>query len=156
MEPYRGIAAVAAAQVLCFFLLTFLEPRFVMIHLYQSIVYISLLVMLYFREDRWAYMIGVLTSGVWLTLVCLSPVMRNAIRGLREVRTSDAVTLSVSALAITTAMFALLMMALCGRHWKKEYSGLGMGGKTFLVSLGIVVLYYGILVHWFWEMIPAS
>jgi hypothetical protein len=28
--------------------------------------------------------------------------------------------------------------------------------STFAVSLGIVAVYYGILVAWFWHMIPFS
>jgi hypothetical protein len=46
------------------------------------------------------------------------------------------------------------MIALCGRRWVKEYGGLGQALSRFAVSLGIVAVYYGILVAWFWHMIP--
>jgi hypothetical protein len=48
------------------------------------------------------------------------------------------------------------MIAFCGRHWKKEYSGLGKTRSTFLVSLGIVLPYYGILLRWFGDLIPNA
>jgi hypothetical protein len=35
-----------------------------------------------------------------------------------------------------------------------HYSGLGKGLRTFLISLIIVVVYYGILVVWFWKSFP--
>ena len=60
----------------------------------------------------------------------------------------------VSLLALVTALLVVLMIAFCGRHWRKEYLGLGKTRSTFFVSLGIVVVYYGILLRRFWEMIP--
>ena len=66
MQPYRDIAVLAGTQVLCFLLLAQFEPSFVVIHLYQSILYLAILILLYYREDRWAYMIAMLASAVWL------------------------------------------------------------------------------------------
>jgi hypothetical protein len=47
------------------------------------------------------------------------------------------------------------MIVLSLIHWMKEYSG-GQNWRTFLLSLGIVVVYYGILLRWFWDMIPNT
>jgi hypothetical protein len=33
-------------------------------------------------------------------------------------------------------------------------SGIGKGLRTFLISVIIVVVYYGILVVWFWNSFP--
>jgi hypothetical protein len=43
---------LAGLQVLCFAVLTHLEPDFFLLHLYQSILYTSILVMLFYMEDR--------------------------------------------------------------------------------------------------------
>ena len=64
MRPYRDVAAIIGAQVICFFLLSHLEPDFFLMHLYQTILYVALLVLLFYMEDRWAYMIGMLASVV--------------------------------------------------------------------------------------------
>ena len=55
MRPYRDIATLAGVQTLCFLVLTHLEPNFFLIHSYQSILYIAILVMLFYMEDHWAY-----------------------------------------------------------------------------------------------------
>jgi hypothetical protein len=60
VQPYRDIAMLAGTQVLCFLFLAQFEPRFVIIHLYQSILYLAILIFLYYREDSWAYMIAML------------------------------------------------------------------------------------------------
>jgi len=65
----------------------------------------------------------------------------------------DANVVALSALA--TAVVAVLMIVLSLIHWIK-YSGGGHFWRAFLVSLGIVVTYYGVLLRWFWDMIPNT
>jgi hypothetical protein len=62
----------------------------------------------------------------------------------------------VSFLAAVSAVLSVLMIALCARRWVKEYVGLGQSLSTLAVSLGIVAVYYGILVAWFWHLIPFT
>lgn len=156
MRPYRDIATLAGAQLLCFLFLTHLEPNFFLIHLYQSILYIAILVMLFYMEDRWAYMIGMLASFVWLGMAYATGIMGGAVQQLREFGNGNRTSLGVAFIAMLTALIAILMLVLCGRHWKKEYAGLGKGRNTFLISLGVVAVYYAILVAFFWEMIPNA
>ena len=156
MRPYRDVATVAGAQIVCFLLLTHLEPNFFLIHLYQSILYIAILVMLFYMEDRWAYMIGMLASVVWLGLAYESGILGSGVHQLSELRTSNLTANLVGMAALTTGLLAALMIVFCGRHWMKEYSGLGKARSTFFVSLGIVVVYYGTLLRFFWEMIPNA
>jgi hypothetical protein len=156
MRPYRDVATLAGAQIVCFLFLTHLEPNFFLIHLYQSILYIAILVMLFYMEDRWAYMIGMLASVVWLGLAYESGILGSAVRNLSEWGTAGLTAKLVALVALTTALLAVLMVTFCGRHWMKEYSGLGKARSTFLVSLGIVVVYYGTLLRFFWAMIPNA
>ena len=156
MRPYRDIATLAAAQIGCFLLLTHLEPNFFLIHLYQSILYIAILVMLFYMEDRWAYMIGMLASVVWLGLAYEAGILGSGLRQLSEFRNSGMTPNLVGLAALTTALLAVLMIVFCGRHWLKEYSGLGKARSTFFVSLGIVAVYYGTLLRFFWDMIPSA
>jgi len=155
MRPYRDIATLAGAQVLCFILLTHLEPNFFLLHLYQSILYIAILVMLFYMEDRWAYMIGMLASAVWLGMAYATGMLASAFQQF-VTRVAGSSATGVGALTLTTALIAVLMIALCGRHWKKEYSGLGKTTRTFVWSFGVVAVYYGILIFWFWNMFPKA
>jgi hypothetical protein len=150
------IALLAGAQVACFVFLTHLEPNFFLIHLYQSILYIAILVMLFYMEDRWAYMIGMVASVVWLVMAYGTGILGSSMQQIFERRSTNLTSSLVSAIALITALFSILMIVLCARHWKKEYAGLGKGRSTFLVSLGVVTVYYGILIALFWEMIPNA
>jgi hypothetical protein len=43
-----------------------------LVHFYEAILYIAILVMLFYMEDRWAYLIGILASVAWLSLAYVS------------------------------------------------------------------------------------
>jgi hypothetical protein len=156
MRPYQDIATLAGAQLLCFLFLTHLEPNFFLIHLYQSILYIAILVMLFYMEERWAYMIGMLASFLWLGMAYAVGILSSAVRQVGEFRNGTLTANAVSLIALLTGSIAVLMIAFCGRHWKREYAGLGKTRSTFLVSFGIVAAYYAVLITFFWEMIPNS
>lgn len=156
MRPHRDIAVLAGTQVLCFLVLIEFEPRFAALHLYQSILYLAILLLLYYREERWAYMIATPASAVWMGLAYLSLLLSTAVHRLATFRSTGAAELVVSLIALATAVIALLMIALCIRHWRKDYAGLGKTLNTFLISLGIVVVYYGIFLRWFWDMIAEA
>jgi len=155
MRPYRDIATLAGAQILCFLVLTHLEPNFFLLHLYQSILYIAILVMLFYMEDRWAYMIGMLASAVWLGMAFATGMLGSAVQQF-VLRTKGSSATGVGWLTLLIALIAVLMIALCGRHWKKEYAGLGKTLATFAWSLGVVAVYYGVLIFWFWNMFPKA
>lgn len=156
MKPYRDIATVAAAQVICFLFLTHLETQFFLLHLYQTLIYMAILIMLFYTEDRWAYMIGMLAPAVWLGMVYETGLLGGAARQVLQLVRGQGLTNQVSFVAAITALLAVLMIVLCARHWKKEYAGLGKSVSTFAVSVGVVALYYGILAVWFWNMIPSQ
>jgi len=156
MRPYRDIASLAGAQVVCFLLLSHLEPDFFLLHFYQTIMYLAVLILLFYMEDRWAYMLGMLAPAAWLVLAFATGLLTAAARQAFHVGSGAGLTNGVSLTAAVSAVLAVLMIIACGRHWQREYSGLGKSLSTFAVSFGIVAVYYGILVAWFWHMIPVA
>lgn len=154
MKPYRDIAALSVLQVICFLLLSHLEPDFFLLHFYQTIVYLAILIMLFYMEDRWAYMIGIIAPAMWLGMAFASGLLGGATRQILQLGSGHPLTNPVTFLAAVAALLGLLMIATCLRRWMKEYAGLGKSLNTFAVSFGIVAAYYGILVAWFWHIIP--
>jgi len=155
MRIYRDIATLSGLQVICFFLLSHLEPNFFLLHFYQTIIYLAILIMLFYMEDRWAYMIGMLAPAVWLVLAFSTGLLGAALRQMLGLGHGQEISNGVSFLAAISAILSVFMIAACVRRWLKEYAGLGKSLSTFAVSFGIVAVYYGILVFWFWQMIPG-
>lgn len=156
MRPYREIAALAGLQILCFLLLSHLEPNFFLLHFYQTIVYLAILIMLFYMEDRWAYMIGIVAPALWLVMTFATGLLQGAFRQLLQFGEGKGLSNGVSFLAAISAILSVLMIWACSRRWVREYAGLGKTIVTFGVSSAIVVLYYGIMVAWFWHMVPFA
>ena len=155
-KPGSAVAASAVVQIFCFLALARLEPRFFIIHLYQLIPFVAILLLVASGQRRWAYTIAPLVSVAWLGLAYMAGLLGSAVARLKSVESFGSATSFVDVLALVTAILAVLMTVLCRIHWMREYSGRGRSWRTFLVSLGIVLLYYGILLRWFWDMIPDA
>jgi hypothetical protein len=153
---HRGIATLAAALMLCFLLLSYFEPEFFLLHLYQSLIYLVVILLLFYSEDGYAYMLGMLAPAVWLLLTYSTGLLYGGARQVARLMHAQRPSNQVSLMAAITAALAVLLIGLCAYRWKREYAGLGKGMKMFLVSFGIVVTYYAILVIWFWHTVPQG
>ena len=156
MKLHRMIASLAALQVICFLLLSHLEPDFFLLHFYQTVIYLAILILFFFFEDRWAYMIGMLAPAAWLILAFSTGLLGAGFRQLMSLGEGQGLTNVVSFLAAMTSILSAWMILASGLRWKREYAGLGKGWSTFGISLGIVAAYYAVLVVWFWRMIPPD
>ena len=99
-------------------------------------------------------MIGIVAPAMWLWMTFSSGLLGGAARQLLRIGQGHGLTNPVSFLAALSAILSLLMIAVCARRWVKEYAGLGKSVTTFAVSFGIVAVYYGIMIAWFWHLIP--
>lgn len=145
----RDVAALAVVQITCTLALTRLEPRFSIIHLYQLIPYVAILILIGYGQARWAYMIGPLVSIVWLGLAYCAGLLGSAEERLRTFG-DNGFDINVTALlALITAVVAVLMTVLSHIHWAKEFAGRRLALRTFLISIGIAIVYYAALLRWF-------
>ena len=113
MRIYRDVAALAGAQVVCFLLLSHLEPAFFLLHFYQTIIYLAVLIMLFYMEDRWAYMIGILAPAVWLAMAFETGLLGASMRQILRLVRGEEITNRVSFLAAVAAALSLLMIVVC-------------------------------------------
>ncbi len=153
---HRGIATLAAALMLSFFYLTNLEPQFFLLHFYQSLIYLVIILMLFYFEERYAYMLGMLAPVVWLAMTYATGLLGGGARQVLRLVEFHRPTNDVSLMAGVIAILSVVMIAGCAYRWKREYAGLHKFGKTFAVGLIVVVLYYGILILVFWHMFPVT
>lgn len=147
----RGIATLALALAAGFFFLSGYDPQFFHIHFYESMIYLVIVLMLFYFEDRWAYMLGILAPAGWLVLEFASGGMGEFLRQIGQVFTGHAPTHAASFVGAIISILSVVMIGFCAYRWKREFSGLKKGTSTFVVSLGIVVVYYGVMVLWFWR-----
>lgn len=153
---HRGIATLAGLLMVCYFLLSHLEPAFFLLHFYQSLIYLVIILMLFYLEDQYAYMLGMIAPAVWIVLSISTGIMGMALRQvwwiLRPPYPGHQVD-NVAIMAAITTVLTILMIVFCAYRWKREFAGLGKGLTTFLISFGVIAVYYGVLVFWFTQSI---
>lgn len=153
---HRGIATLAAVQVLSFLVLSHLKPEFWMLHLYQSLMYLAVILLLFYSREKYAYMLGMLAPAAWLLLTYGTGLLSGAARQVSQLLHAQKPGNQVSLMAAIMALLAVLMVVSCAYRWKREYAGLGKGRRAFLVSFGFVLVYYLILGMWFWWRVPQA
>lgn len=148
---HRGIATLASAMMVCFFVLSTMEPDFVVLHFYQSIIYLVIVLMLFYFEDRWAYMLGMMVPAVWLLLAYGLGMVGGAMRQVSRLMRAQRPTSDVSTMIIVMVILAVGLIAASAYRWRREYAGQGKTLQTVAVSAIAVIAYYGILIYGFFR-----
>ncbi len=154
---HRNVATLAALLMLCFLLLAHYEPQLFLLHFYQALFYLAILVMLFYFEDRWAYALGIQAPIVWIVLMSEGTgLLGGAFQQIWRFVRGQGFTNRTGPIAFVIAVLGVAMVTVCIRRWRREISGLPMARRTFGISAAVVAVYYTILVTWFWRMFPHS
>jgi len=147
----RGIALLALAEIACFLLLSRLDFSFSLFHIYESLIYAAIAFMLFYSESQWACMLGILAPSGWILLAVVTGAFGEPMREITRLLHVEPPNYAVQILGGVVSVLSLAMIALCAYCWEHEFAKAGKGLRTFVVSLGIVTTYYGVLALWFWR-----
>jgi len=153
---HRGIASLALSLGLCFLLLSHFDAQFFLIHFYESLIYLAIVLMLFYFEDRWAYMMGIVAPIAWLIL----NLAWSGASGLaRDVSLAFHATNPFFPTGLLTSLAVVLsfgLIATCAYRWRREFAGLHRGWSTLLISIAVVGVYYAVLVLWILRWPPVA
>lgn len=153
---HRHIASLAGAIMVCFLVLSNLEPQYFLLHFYQAIFYLILILMLFYMEDRWVYALGILAPASWLVLTIGTGLLGGATQHVAGLFRTGIPTYKVGLMAALIAGLSVALIAVCLHRWRREFSGTKPVLATFAPSAAVVVVYYAVLITWFWQMVPAT
>jgi len=108
MSAHRGIATVASALMVSFLVLSAMEPEFFLLHFYESLIYLAIVLMLFYFEDKWAYMIGMVAPAVWLILAYGVGLFGGAMRQVSKLMRGQRPTSQVSVMVLILTMVAVI------------------------------------------------
>ena len=140
---HRGIATLSGALMACYLLLGHFEPEFFLLHFYESLIYLMIVLMLFYFDDRWAYAFCMFAPPTWFLLTFST--------GMLISRLSAPTPGPIRLLTMFTLLLGIAMVASSFYRWRREFSGMGKNVVTFTVSLFVVLAYYGTLAWWYWE-----
>ena len=144
----RGVFVATALTVVLIVASAFALPQFFFFELAKSAIFIAIGVLIFFGDNRYSYMLGMLAAPVWwLADIIVGgffqqfSVLVNYL-GMREIGPLDTPLHALSRLA------SLLLVVLSYRAWNKEVPE-NLFGKTFKVCLGISLVFAAVLAAWY-------
>lgn len=144
----RAIFVISFLTVVLIVAGAFALDQFFFFELFKSLIYLLVAVMIYFGDNVYSYMLGIVAPPLWFLLNMILGgffeefgVLFAYLAG-REVPPTDT---PLHALAI---LLQAALVVLCWRAWKKEVSA-PFVGKPFAVSLAISLAYVGVLAVWY-------
>ncbi|MHB8485930.1 MAG: hypothetical protein ACYDCM_09390 [Candidatus Acidiferrales bacterium] len=154
---HKGIATLASALVLCFFLLSHLDSQFFLLHFYEALIYLVIVLMLFYFHERWAYMLGIVAPAGWLVLLFITGGLNEFWVRLTQGMHGESIRgVAPAAIGALISILSVAMIFSSSYRWRREFSALKQGMSILLVSLGIVSAYYAVLVLWFWKAATQS
>lgn len=146
----KPVVTLAAAMMLLFFSVGWYETQFLMVHFFEALIYLIMILLFFYFEDRFGYALGVFVPGVWILLQFLTTGRVQAgFRQLGRVLSFRSVDSPVSLLAAIITLTGLLLIVLSAMALRREVAGTPYLRSSLIVGGVITVAYYGIVYFLF-------
>ena len=151
----RWVFATAFLTVVLIVASAFAIPEYFSFELARSVIFVVISVLVFFGENRYSYMLGVIAPLLLFLLNILLGGFFAEFSELWAYVTGQHLTVVDTPLHGFAILTAAVLVVLCLRAFRKQVPE-KFFGKTFVVSLVISLVYVGILVGWYYHAVPAA
>jgi hypothetical protein len=144
----RGIFVAAFLTVVLIVAGAFAVPEYYPFELLRSLIFVAITVMVFFGEDRYSYMLGVLAPILLMLLNILLGGFFDEFGVLWASVTMKPLPTLETPLHGVAILTMVLLIVLSVRAWRKEVTE-KFFGKTFWICLGISVANVAVLAGWY-------
>jgi len=144
----RGIFVVSFLIVVLIVAGAFALPQFFFFELFKSLIYVLIAVMVFFGDNKYSYMLGIVTPPLWFVLSIVLGGFFADLELLLSYLRGESIPLTDTPLHGLALLAQILLVILCARSWRKEVPG-PFFGKAFGICLAVSVVYVGILAGWY-------
>lgn len=133
----------------------FVIPELFFYELLQSLVFVAIAVMVFFGEDRFSYMLGIVAAPLWFILdILMGEFFRDfaVLFGYLTLKPSPPMDTPLHGAAI---LAEIALMVLCVRAWRKQVTE-KFFGRTFSICLAISLAYIVVLAGWHFRMMSSG
>ncbi|MFQ5927740.1 MAG: hypothetical protein ACE5MH_09950 [Terriglobia bacterium] len=153
----RPVFLLATIIMLLFFLVSHYDAFFFPLHFLQSAIYLLILLLLFYGQDDWAYVMGVMAPLFWVVLTLVTGILSGGINALGRLLTFQSITSPVDMVTGLILLFALGLIGASAWAFLREVWGRPRALRTVLWSLVLVWVYYAVLIAVLFHMArPAT
>ncbi|MBZ5545628.1 MAG: hypothetical protein LAO07_18455 [Acidobacteriia bacterium] len=144
----RGVFVVAFTTVVLIVAGAFAIPQYFPFELVKSLVFVAIAIMVFFGEDNYSYMLGILAPIVGILLNMLLGGFFDEFAVLWASITMKPLPQLETPLHSLAILTEILLIILCLRAWRKQVTG-PFFGKVFGISLAVSLAYGAVLAGWY-------
>ena len=143
----RWVFLFAFLTVIAILAGAFAIPRYFTFELLKSLIFLAIALMVFFGEDRFSYMLGMVAPILGFVLNVLLGGFFGEFKVLFGALTGKASPPMSTPLHGLSILLEIVLVIVCYRAWHKQVTE-KFFGKTFWISLAISIGYVVILVGW--------
>ena len=125
----------------------FAMPQYFTFELLKSLIFLAIALLVFFGEDRFSYMLGMVVPILGFVLNILLGGFFSEFKVLLNALTGKPIPPMSTPLHGLAILLEIVLIIVCYRAWHKQVTE-KFFGKTFGISLAISVGYLAILVGW--------
>lgn len=133
----------------------FTLPQLFYFELAKSAIFIAVAVMVFYGENRYSYMLGMVFPPLWFLVDVLAGGLVGDFRVLFEYLGGKSIGQVSTPLDGFARLSAIFLFIVCLRAWRREVGG-RFWGKAFGLCLGISLAYVIILAFWYSQLFPTT
>ncbi len=133
----------------------FALPPFFYFELVKSSIFIAIGVLVFFGEDRFSYMLGIVFTPIWFLVDIMVGGFGNDFSVLFRYLGGQSISAMSTPLDGFARLAAIFLFAVSLAAWRREVNE-RFWGKTFWTCLIISLAYVGVLTVWYLRLFPAG
>ena len=140
----RGVFVVAFLTVVLIIAGAFAVPEFFVYELLTATIFVVIGVMVFFGDDKFPYMLGIIAPIFWIVFKLLVGELRVDMHTLYRFFAEKPIAPLNTPLHGFSDLTALLLVALSANAWRKQVTEKFIG-KTFVGALVVTLIWVGVL-----------
>jgi hypothetical protein len=143
----RGVFLAAFLTLVLVVASAFALPELFVYELLKSTIFVVIVVMVFFGEDKFPYMLGMIAPILWFIYSLLTGGFMGEIATLVRFLSGKPGGPLETPLHGFAILAGLLLVILCARAWRKQVTE-KLFGKTFATAMIVGLIWIGILAVW--------
>jgi len=152
----RAVFTLTAVMAVLFFLASHYDNYFFLLHFLETAIYLTVLLLLFYGIEEWAYSMAFLAPLLWIVLAILGGTLQGGLAALGEVvrmQPVDSPARLVNGLLFVTGVVLSLMS---GRVLWKEIRGRPGALWAFIGSFLVTGAFYSIVIFTLLRMVQPT
>ena len=143
----RGVFLTAFLTLVLVVAGAFAIPEFFVDHLMTSAIFVVIAVMVFFGDDKFPYMLGMVAPVIWIIVAMLTGRFVMEFRVLLQFLTGGTLGRYDTPLHGFAFLSGLALLVLAARAWRKQVTEKFLG-KTFAIATIVTVVWVAVIVVW--------